>query len=174
MDKKQNHSTARQGRKWHWSAIDTVLLLLVLIAVAGVIYRVIATVRQEEEAPRNQIYEVYFTVESIHEDVVAEIHSFDPVYLYENDVKLGYIGAYMDHETGGTRPALKITASPDAAGSHRVSIEEGCLVCSAGTMTNGSLMISGAGCYLTRGSVLQIRTDRVLMTIRITDIREHA
>ncbi len=172
MDKKQNQATPRVGKKWRWSVIDTLILLLVLLAIGGAVYRVVITLQQGEEVSHHTIYEVYFTVESIHTDVLAEIDSFDAVYLYENDVKLGYIGAYQDSE-GKTRPALKTAPTTDPYATDRVMIEEGCLICSAGTMTNGSLMITGTGYYLTRGSVLEIRTDRVLMTVRITDILEH-
>lgn len=174
MDKKQNHSTARTERKWHWSVIDTVILLLVLLAIGGVVYRVIAAVRREDSSTPNKLYDVYFAVDSIHENVLAEIECFDAVYLYENDIKLGYIGAYRNRETGETRPALDVSAGANPAGANMVAIQQGYMVCSAGTMTNGSLMIGEAGCYLSRGSVLEIRTDRVLMTIRILDIREQS
>ena len=39
---------------------------------------------------------------------------------------------------------------------------------------NGGLLVEGTGRYLTRGGVLKIRTDRVLLSVKITDIIERS
>ena len=50
----------------------------------------------------------------------------------------------------------------------------GILICNNATVSaGGGLMVGDSGRYLTPGSVLEVRTDRVLMTIRITSVREH-
>ena len=134
--------------KKRWSAMDTVILLLVLVAVAGLVYRVVYAARKDAEADPT-MYRVYFEVLETHENVLAEVEGFDAVYLYENDTRLGYIGVYLDTATG-------------------------ILICNNATVSaGGGLMVGDSGRYLTPGSVLEVRTDRVLMTIRITSVREH-
>ena len=158
--------------KKRWSAMDTVILLLVLVAVAGLVYRVVYAARKDAEADP-VLYRVYFEVMETHEDVLAEVKGFDAVYLCENDARLGYIGVYQDTATGEQTPALNITPAVGATGSDRVTAT-GILICNNATVSaGGGLMVGDSGRYLTPGSVLEVRTDRVLMTIRITSVREH-
>ena len=159
--------------KKRWSAMDTVILLLVLVAVAGLVYRVVYAARKDAEADPT-MYRVYFEVLETHENVLAEVEGFDAVYLYENDTRLGYIGVYQDTATGEYTAALNTTPAEGATGSDRVTAT-GILVCNNATpASGGGLRIGDSGRYLTPGSVLEVRTDRALMTIRITSIREHS
>ncbi len=164
MDNNQNNTVVRNPRKSRWSVTDTVLLLLVLVAVAGCIYRLVYAVYREEQESQDILYEVYFDVSETHKNVLAEIRNFDEVYLYENDVQLGNIGVteadeelrvYMNKVTPITGTDL-LTA-------------EMCML-AKGTMTDRGLFVAGSGRYLTPGSELVVRTDRVLLTIRITKI----
>ena len=72
------------------------ILLLVLLAIAGVVYRVVVTVRQETETAQETLYEVYFEVAETPAATLAEIRGFDPVYLVETQSRLGYVGVYKD------------------------------------------------------------------------------
>ncbi len=166
MDMKQNQPT--KPRKGRWSAVDTVIVLLVLIAVAGLIYRVVYAARTQNENSRT-MYRVYFEVAETHEDVLAEVAGFDAVYLHENGVKLGYIGVYEDTATGEYTVAL--TPTPTEASG--MATAAGCLVCTDGVLKDGGLLVGESGRYLTPGSELQVRTDRALLTIRVTSVREH-
>jgi hypothetical protein len=163
---KQN--TPAKTRKGRWSAVDTVIVLLVLIAVAGLVYRVVYAARTENKNTRT-MYRMYFDVVETHEAVLAEIQGFDAVYLYENGVKLGYIGVYEDTATGEYTVAL----TPTYTEANDMATATGCLVCTDGVMKDGGLLVGESGRYLTPGSELQVRTDRALLTIRITSIREH-
>lgn len=169
MDMNQN--TKVRSRKGRWSAVDTVIVLLVLVAIVGLVYRVIDAARKEGETART-MYRVYFEVPETHEDVLSEVRGFDAIYLYENNVKLGYIGVYEDTATGTYTVALTPTPAMGATGDRRVTAE-GCMVCTDGTLEGGSLLVGESGRYLTPGSEVEVRTDRVLLTIRITSIREH-
>lgn len=152
--------------KKRWTAIDTVVVLLILAAIVGVVYRVAYAAHQDAEADP-VIYYVDFEVMETHKDVLAEIKGFDAVYLCENDVRLGYMGVYQD----GT-VALTSTAAVGASGSHRVTAT-GTLVCNNGTPApGGGIQVGNSGRYLTPGSVLEVRTDRAVVTIRITAISE--
>lgn len=159
--------------KKRWSAMDTVILLLVLVAVAGLVYRVIYAARKDAEADP-ALYRVYFEVLETHKNVLAEVEGFDAVYLYEDDTRLGYIGVYQDTATGEYTAALNITPATGATGSHRVTAT-GIMICSnAVPASGGGLLVGDSGRYLTPGSVVEIRTDRALLTVRITSVREHS
>ena len=159
-------------QKKRWSAMDTVILLLVLVAVAGLIYRVVYAARKDAEAEPT-LYRVYLEVMETHETVLAEVEGFDAVYLCENGARLGYIGVYQDTATGEYTAALNTTPAEGATGNDRVTAT-GILVCNnAAPASGGGLRIGDSGRYLTPGSVLEVRTDRALMTIRITSVREH-
>lgn len=164
--------TQTKQRKGRWSAVDTVILLLILVAVAGLVYRMVYAARHEAAAERT-MYRVYFEVLETHEDVLAEVRGFDAVYLYENGVKLGYIGVYEDTATGEYTVALTPTPAEGATGDGRATAT-GCMVCTDGTLSGGSLLIGDSGRYLTPGSEVEIRTDRAFLTVRITAIREHS
>ena len=66
--------------KKRWSAMDTVILLLVLVAVAGLVYRVVYAARKDAEADPT-MYRVYFEVLETHENVLAEVEGFDALDL---------------------------------------------------------------------------------------------
>jgi hypothetical protein len=170
MDKKQTKPSSFRKR---WSAVDTLIVLLVLLAVAGVVVRVVYAAHEENEAAGNTVYEVYFEVAETHQDTLAELRGFEALYLYDNGMKLGHMGVYEDEATGEYRPALTVTPAEGATGAHRVTAK-GCMICTAGSMTDGGLLVEGSGRYLTPGSVLQVRTDRVYMTVRIIEIRAHS
>ena len=166
MESKQINIPPHNRRKSRWSAVDTLIVLLVLAAIAGIIYRVVITVTAEPEA--GEVYEVYFEVQETHRDVIAEVRPFDAVYLVENDMRLGAIAATIA-EGAGTPAASLI---PSYIEGTDMATATGCMTCRAVLSGNGSILVEGTGRYLTSGSILEIRTDRVLMTVRITDIRE--
>ncbi|MBR6782284.1 MAG: hypothetical protein IKM33_03705 [Clostridia bacterium] len=156
--------------KKRWTAMDTVVVLLVLVAVAGLVYRVIYAARKDLAAESTP-YRVYFEVLETHKDVLAEVKGFDAVYLCEDEIRLGYIGVYQDKATGEYTPAL--TVSPAEEMNHVTAT--GILVCNNATPApGGGLRVEDSGRYLTPGGVLEVRTDRAILTIRITSIREHS
>ena len=53
------------------------------------------------------------------------------------------------------------------------STAKGTLVCNNATPApNGGIQAGSSGRYMTPGSVLEVRTDRAVMTIRVTAVRE--
>ena len=169
MDQQQRKSSARAGRLGRWSAVDTVILLLVLLAIAGVVYRVVMAARHDHGASVKDTYEVYFTVEETHQSVLEEVRGFDAVYLCENDMRLGYIGVYEEASTGEYRVALTASAT-----ENNRATATGCMLSSGTVMSDGSLFVEGSGRNLTPGSTLELRTDRVVLTVRVTEIRKHS
>lgn len=167
-EKKGDKPTRKRG----WSVIDTIIVLLILAAIAGIVYRVVDAARQSIANEERPMYAVYFSVEETHKDVLAEIRGFDALYDPEDGVKLGYIAAYEDAEEGDYKPALAIVPAVNATGRDRVTAS-GCFICTEGTLMNGGLLVDGDDRYLTPGSELTIRTDRAVITICITEIRAH-
>lgn len=169
MDQQQSKTSARRSRPGRWSAVDTVILLLVLLAIAGVVYRVVMGMRHDHGASVKETYEVYFDVEETHKSVLEEVRGFDAVYLRENDMRLGYIGVYEDASAGEYRVAMTMTATEN----NRVTAT-GCMLSTGTVMSDGSLLVEGSGRNLTPGSTLELRTDRAILTVRITEIRKHS
>ena len=155
----KNNRTDKPKRRW--TVVDTLILLLVLLSVAGLVYRVIYAMRRESADPT--LHSVYF-----------EVQGFDAVYLYENDVRLGYIGVHQDPVTGERSVFLDVAPAPGASGDDRVTAR-GCMFCANATVSaGGGLRIGESGRILVPGSVLEIRTDRALLTVRITSINGHS
>lgn len=152
-----------------WTAIDTVILLLVLVAIAGVIVRsFVLPGEKDDQAVAEGAYYVEFTVHEIHAEVLEEFRISDRFYLYETNELVGYLGYYAD----GTR-ALQAMA-PVMEGDDRLVTAEGCLYCPDARMENGCLLLKDTDTYLAPGAVLKLRTDRATMTIEIKKIRAEA
>ena len=157
-------------RKGKWSVVDTVILLLAILVVGALVYRVVYAFQSRMDEEPQTIYDVFFSVDQAHRDVLSEVSGFDSVYLYENDVKLGYMGVYRDADGDGYRVAL--TPLPaDKNDTSEFIPAQGCLVCTDAVMQDGGLLVAGSGRYLTPGSVVEVRTDRAYLTLRITEIR---
>ena len=171
MDMNQNHTPhGVKGRKrFRWSAVDTMLLLLVLLVIAGCVLRVVYAANQELRQPSEE-YLVQFTVAEVHKDVVAEIEMRDTLYFYENDQRLGFLAVTQDTDTEELVSTLEVTA---IEGTDLVSVT-GWLLCFDGIMNEGGLYIEGSERYLTPGSTVEVRTDRARFTMRITEIREYS
>lgn len=165
--KSQMGQRMKQGKR-RWSPIDTVILVLVLLAIGGAILRVVDMSRQDRLNRDDTMYLVSFVVDDIHTDVLAEIHGTDAVYLYEEEMLVGYVA--MDSGTDIHAPLDIIPPREDAEENHVGA--KGRLLCTTGTYLNGGLLIGKSGRYLIPGSVVKVRTDRALLTLRVTQISE--
>ena len=170
MNHRKENRSERRGR---WSAVDTVILLLVVLAIAGVVYRALVTIRKENTAVQANTYEVYFEVDETYEDTLAEVRGFDAVYLVDNQHRLGYVGVYKDLNSGEHRVAMTVTPVAGTQLANRATAI-GCMICAGSLTEDGSLAIPGSDRCLTPGSELVVRTDRAILTIRVTGIRSHS
>lgn len=148
-----------------WTAVDTLIVLMVVLAVAGAVVRGVLDVGKTSDAASTEILFVDFTIAEIHPTVLAEIEAFDALYLRETGELLGYVGVYDD----GTL-ALHVVNPLSAVNGSAVTAE-GTFVCLDGTYQNGSLLITGMTDYLSPGSVLTLCTERAVLTVEITGIR---
>jgi hypothetical protein len=169
---KDKKTEGKSPRKFRWSAVDTCILLLVLAVLGGLVYRVADAALGRQDNGKRVMYAVYFTVEDTHMNVLSEVRGFDAVYDYEDGAKLGHIAAYEDPATGEYAPVMTVKPAVNIANGDYVSAT-GCMICTSATESGGSLRVDGSGRYLTPGATLMIRTDRALLTVRITEIRVH-
>jgi hypothetical protein len=80
---------------------------------------------------------------------------------------------HQDTVTGERNVFQSISPAPGASEDNRVTAK-GCMFCTNATVAaGGGLRIGESGRVLVPGSELEIRTDRALLTIRITSINEH-
>ncbi len=173
MNEKIKKGRRVRARKRNWSMVDAVLILLIAVAIAGVILRVVDINRQAENAGDvSSMYAVYFEVEETHEDVLASVQGFEAVYLLENDAHIGYVAVYEDADTGAYHPALNMAPAEGAEGDRRV-VATGCLIATDVRVIEENLRVGKTGTYIAPGTRLEVRTDCARFTLRITEILPH-
>lgn len=156
-----------------WSAVDTVIVLLLLIAVAAQLWQAILIRRETDAEKTPTAYDVTFSVSAIRREVLEGIDAFDGLYLCEDGTRIGSVGVYED-EDGSQRIALSVVEpGPDGLAGSEYVAAEGCMICTEGEYRDGGLLIPDTGLYLDPGSEWTVRTDRVMLTIRIESIRTH-
>ena len=139
-----------------WTVIDTVLVLLAVVAVAGLIYRAVDFFRDNRYEMQ---YYVYITgTQSVNYTVPSQIGQQDDVYLYGSDVRIGYVKA--EHV---------VCSEPDQNGNVTFY---GYLTVDQGEMENGRLSILDGTAYLASGENVVICTDRVALSVHIDFIAE--
>ena len=152
-----SHRSGKSFRKpLRWTVIDTVLVILAVVAVAGVVYRAIDFFRDNQYETR---YYVYVTgTQSVNYTVPQQIGQQDDVYLYGTDVRIGYVQA--EHVVYG---------EPDQNGNVTFSC---CLIVDQGEMEEGRVSVLDGTVYLATGENLVICTDRVALSVHIDSIEE--
>lgn len=148
-----------------WTVIDTVIVLMVLLAIAGVVLRGVMDSGKDEAVADTGTYYVSFTVPEIHASVLEEIKAFEALYSYETGDLVGYVGVYDDGNI-----SLR-AVSPLTNGNGALVTAEGSMVCLEGTMKDGSLLVRGMDTYLTPGMSLTLCTERAVILVEISEIR---
>ncbi len=159
--------TPERRSKRRVSVMDIVIILLALAAVAGIAFRVVSVIREGAPTSKGPRYVVEFSVDETPTDILQGMQAGDGVYLYESGAKLGYMGAYQQEDGRPYRVALTLT--PGTAKGTSTAVGE--FICTDGEMTNGGLLVNAGGLYLTPGTELTVCTERVLLTVTITEIR---
>ena len=182
------------GGKRPWSAVDTLILILAAAAIASFVGRVIYAYRhrQSDEKTKNGTYSVQFTIENIHTESLGCIYAFDSVYLFDSGNLIGNIAMY-ESEDGVQQTALVAIASDSSADTAAMDVSEtaettdasdgmehtsssahtaaeGRLICSGSELKDGCLLLSDANIYITAGTELKVCTERVVFTLRVSDI----
>ena len=147
-----------------WTVLDTVIVLMVLLVVAGAVVRSLTRGDDKASAEDHGTYYVDFIIPEIHASVLEEIEAFDALYCYETGTLVGYVGAYDDGSI-----ALR-TISLAVGGNGSTVSAEGSMVCLDSTLKNGSLLVPEMDTYLTPGTRLTLCTEKAVIVVEISSI----
>lgn len=183
--KTESHSNRR------WSAMDTVITILLAAAVISLVGRVIYAYRNRSHTDVTHLYMVEFEVEKMQNEALRHIEAFDAVYVYESGAMIGYIGA---EEVDGVRNVaihaktpMEGTESAENVLPEETEIEVaeglppiftghteayGSMICAGGELEDGCLYAANAETYIAPGTELTVCTDKVLFTLRVLSITE--
>ncbi|MBE6585054.1 MAG: hypothetical protein E7645_00845 [Ruminococcaceae bacterium] len=161
---KQVGKKPKQPRKGsRWTAVDTVILLMVLLAVAGVVAR--SFMQTPKVTPQdNATYFVEFNIKEIHQSALEGLQAGDALYLYETNALVGYIGKYENDK-------IAINETGAVEGKKGYVTAWGCMFCRDASYKDGALLVEGTDTYLVPGSVMLLRTDKAVFEVEITKIR---
>lgn len=181
-EKKKARGTDRVRR---WSAADSVIAFLVVLSVAGIIYRLFLFDDKVVESGGNinsdgNIYALEYTVDSTYESVVDSIKAMDKVSLLETGDYIGYIAPYDDYSPVISKKYLDGSSvdvgdetaaiNDDGSVSYDMVSLEGVLFCNASTMQNGSLYIAESEMFISPGSRITVCTDTAILNIKVISI----
>lgn len=186
-----NERKTESHSKRRWSAMDTVITILLVAAVVSLVGRVIYAYRNRSHADVAHLYTVEFEVASIQAENLRQIEAFDVVYVYESGAMVGYIGA---EEMDGVRSVaihakktMESAETTEGALTEETGIEVaegvppiftgyteayGSMICVGGELEDGCLYVSNMEAYIAPGTELTVCTDKVLFTMRVRSITE--
>ncbi len=142
-----------------FTAVDTAILLLVLLTLGGTIFGwVYQSLTADEAVEDGTTYAVTFRIASTHRRVTEGLAAGDKLYDSDGNF-LGYL-----------RDDLTVSDDTDARLSDRV-VGNGSMVCS-GRLDGRSLLIGDMDHYLTPGDTYCIHTEEEILTVYILKIDE--
>lgn len=176
--KKESNKEKKTKSGHRWSVADTAISLLVLLAIAGMVYRLVFWNGDGKASSEtgNNIYAIKYTVGEMYEAAVDELEAFDKISLYDTGDYIGYIAPYDDYtpviKKTYIRDSVEAVTLADGAsgGSYRKVSLEGIIFCNACVLRDGSLFIVESDRYISAGSELTVATDTVSMNIKVIEI----
>ncbi len=168
---RQPKKEAKKAKLRRWSVADTVVALIVLLAIVGTVGRLVFFGGDDAKAAISGdgvTYRVEYTVDEIYEAAADSIKALDGVFLYETGDRIGYIARYDDYT-----PVIKkmyIAGEGRSDGEHIKVALEGMIFCDNAVMRDGCLFISDGGKYIAPGSQLALSTETALLNVRIVSI----
>lgn len=164
-------SQKKKNKARRWSVADTVVAIIVLLALVGGIGRLVffgGDDAKEAISGDGKTYKIEYAVDEIYEAAADSIKALDGVYLYETGDRIGYIARYEDYT-----PVIKkynIAGKNRADGEYLKVALEGIIFCDSATMRDGCLFIADGGKYLAPGSQISLATETALLNVRIVSI----
>lgn len=195
-------ASSARTKRGRWSAIDSAVVLLIAAAVTVQVWQAILVRREQQAQKTPTMYDVIFTVTDARAEVLDGLNALDVLYLCEDGTPIGRIDEYVD-EDGSRRIALirdDVAADETEAETEPAQEENGglmaqdtetetvspfgpydgtrftamgCMICTDGERYEGGLLFPDNGFILTPGSEITVRTDKVMLTIRIQSILNH-
>ena len=174
-DKATNVKGEKSKKLPRFGALDAFIILIAILLIVGVFFRY--KLLDAISAQMNlSSYDVSFSVDNVRYTTPDYINIGDEVYFKDTGVKLGEIAKESENMGALTvAPASEIFT--DSSGNiievhypneTRVSFS-GKLVCSARTSETGGILINGST-YIAPGQEIEVATELVSMTIRVTNI----
>ena len=165
VDKKK-----RNGRRW--SAADTTVVVLAVLALAGLVARLIVFGGKDLSDYKGDgvTYAIEYTVDEIYEDAVDSIKALDTVTLVETGDAIGYIAPYDDYAPVISKMYIDGDANIKDSEFLKVSVE-GTFFCNNATMKDGCLLVADGGKYIGPGSRVQLATPTAILDVKIVSIR---
>lgn len=168
---RQPKKEAKKAKLRRWSVADTVVALIVLLAIVGTVGRLVFFGGDDAKAAISGdgvTYRVEYTVDEIYEAAADSIKALDGVFLYETGDRIGYIARYDDYT-----PVIKkmyIAGEGRSDGEYIKVTIKGTIFCDNAVMRDGCLFISDGGKYIAPGSQLALSTETALLNVRIVSI----
>lgn len=185
MNKELNNNTAaadvaestvqpikkKKGKERRWSVADTVVALVVLLAIVGALGRLVFFGGDDAKAAivgDGNTYCIEYTVDEIYEAAADSIKAQDGVYLMETGDRIGYIARYEDNT-----PVIKkynIAGQNSTDGEYIKVALEGIIFCDSAVMRDGCLYVADSGKYIAPGSQIAFVTETAVLNVRIASI----
>ncbi len=174
--KKTLKNDAKNTPKPKFGVIDAVIILLVIVAIAGIYFRhnIIDLISENKKYEK---YTVTFSVENIRYTTPNYVNVGDNVYFASNNEFFGTLIAVSEN-----MGALSIAPSSEYFTNSAGEIVEvfypnnesrinatGKLLCEGRYSTEGGLIINGST-YISAGQSIDVNTEYVTVTLRVEEI----
>jgi len=178
MEKNKKNETEQVARKPKFGIMDVVIILLVITCIVGVYFRynIMDFLNNDKDMKE---YMVSYSIEDIRYSTPDYLNVDDVVYFADDSTQLGTI---MEASQGSARalserPAVKVFLTTDGT-MERVSYPnnesrvdaDGRLLCKGSYSEDGGFLINGSR-YISAGQTILIHTEKVTVSITITDIQ---
>ena len=172
----KKHETKEKKLAPRFSVLDVVIILLVILSVVGIYFRY-NIVDLVSSARNLQSFTVSYTIENMRSTTTECMDVGDKIYFADDGELLGSFISGLDNSGlfSSNAPAThSLTKSngetinvpyPD---SSRVDVQ-GRFVCEGRYSDDGSFLVNGVR-YMSEGEFVNVRTERVTVTLRIYDI----
>ncbi len=162
MDVNHTAPTPRRspnGFKRTWTVVDTVIVILLLVAIGATFFRWAYDIVGKQEADEMiGNYYVIFQIDETHGSIVEGLEGGDALYLAEDGTFLGRL----------CHDSLTTVQVTDADHPGYV-MGKAAMLCD-GSMKENSLHVVGLNRYLTPGDQICVRTEREVFVLCVTEI----
>lgn len=168
---RNGRANKKKSRSRRWSAADTVVVILAVLALAGIVARLIVFSGKDLADYRGDgvTYAIEYTVDEIYEDAVDSIKALDTVTLLETGDTIGYIAPYDDYAPVINKMYIDGGENVKDSEFLKVSIK-GTVFCNNATMKDGCLLVADGGKYIAPGSQVKLATPTAILDVKIVKI----
>jgi len=164
------HEGKEKNRSRRWSAADTAVAVLILLAVVGIVGRLVFFGGSDVKDYMGDgvVYSVEYTVDEIYEATANSIKAMDTVSLLETGDAIGYIAPYADYTP--VIEKIYIDGEDFSDGEYLKVSLRGIIFCNNAVMRDGCLFVADGGKYIAPGSHLTLATETALLDVKVVSI----